>query len=149
MEMQSRVFRAFWTLLSIVSAFPIWASAAVSYAMNGDTLSTRSFLFVSSASFLGLFAGFWSTSSQKKTSSWITFGSAAAIVVLVLIYAVGSFTREPSVPWNQQVSLGFGTGLMVPLIVIYAFALNCCLVEALLHYPRSSAPESNSIGRNI
>jgi hypothetical protein len=97
MQKQSRILRVSWTLLSIASAFPIWGFAVVSAAVNGDTVTTRLYSFASTVSFLGLFAGFWSAFSQKKTSSWITCGSAAAMIGLVLIYAVGSFTRDPSV----------------------------------------------------
>jgi hypothetical protein len=116
----SRLFQDFWTFLSLASAFLIWALTIAAAAWNGANFAVWSYLITSTLGTIGLLAGFFAL-SRRKIFNWITLISAIAIATLSVIYAAEFIiNRAPRVPLND------------PLIAIYAGALLCCSMRALL-----------------
>jgi hypothetical protein len=140
MQSYSRIFQASWTLLSVASAYPIWALTVGSAAWNGVNFAVCVYLIASTGGILGLLAGFWSAFSPRRVPSWTTSASAAAIACLSLVYTAGFiFARDPGVPWNDPFYLGI---IHAPLIAFYAAGFVCCSLEALIYFPRIRKPKS-------
>ncbi len=126
----SRLFQIVWTLLSLASAFLIWALTVASAAWNGVNLAVGLYLITSSAGTLGLLAGLCTGSSRARLFDWMNCFSATAMALLSTIYLAGFiFDRDPGVPIGDVI---YVNGVPSPLIVIYAAAIIFCSVQALL-----------------
>lgn len=125
--------RVLWTFLAVASSFPVWADTVGSAAWNGVNWIVCLYLIASTGGFIGLLAGFWSAFSSRSFPKWVTCFAALAVVVVSAIYAAGFiFTRTAGVPLSEPIYFG---SFHPPILVLYAAAILCCLVEALLYFP--------------
>jgi len=129
----SSLLRALWTFLAIVSSFPILANTLGSAAWNGVNFVVCLYILASVGGTVGMLAGFCSAFSQRTVLKWITFMGALVLVTLGAIYAAGFiFSRSDGVPLDSPVYFG---SIRAPILLLYAIAILCCLVEALLYFP--------------
>jgi hypothetical protein len=121
-----------WTLISMVSAWPVLAFCVGDAAWNGINLAVGLCLFLSVGGFLGLLAGFCAAVSSRGLYAWITCISALAVACLsIFLGCEFIFGRDPAVPFNRPVYFG---AFHAPIIVLYGVAFVCCSVEAVLFY---------------
>ena len=91
------------------------------------------YLIASVGGSIGLLAGFCSAFSHSKVFKWITCVAALAVVSVTAIYAEGFiFGRAAEVPLSDPMYFG---SFHAPILLLYAAAILCCLVEALLYFP--------------
>lgn len=126
--------RALWTLVTLASSFPILGIVLGGAAWNGVNFVVGFYLFISIGGFVGLFAGFGAAFSHKRLLAWITCVSAVAIGILSAFFACSFvLTRESDVPLNSPLLIG---GFQIPILSLYAAAVICCSIEALLYFPK-------------
>ena len=140
MPNRSSLRRVLWTFLAVVSSFPVLAVTVGSAAWNGVNFVVCLYLIASVGGTICLLAGFCSASSQRKFLRWVTCVGALAVTTLSAIYAAGFvFGRTDGVPLNSPIYFGH---FHAPILFLYAVAILCCLVEALLYIPGNRVPEA-------
>jgi hypothetical protein len=129
--------RVVWTFVAVGSSFPILGLTLGLAAWNGVNWAVCLYLIASAGGFIGLLAGFRSAFSARKILRWITCVSALAIISVSVIYASGFiFGRAAGVPLGYTMySGGSQARLQAPVLAVYAVAILCCLIEALLYIP--------------
>jgi hypothetical protein len=133
MPIRSPLLRVLWTLLAVVSSYPVLGVTIGSAAWNGINFAVCLYLIASAVAPFGLLSGLCSAFSQRRLLEWITCGGALVIVVLSAIYAAGFiFGRTPVVPLSDPMYFG---RFDAPILLLYGFAFLCCLIEALLYFP--------------
>jgi hypothetical protein len=124
-----------WTLLSLASAFFIFADALGTAAWCGVNFAGGLYLVLSAGGFLGLFTGFFSAFSRRRVIAWITCSSSLAIATLSAIFALGFILgRTAGVPLSDPIFMG---RFSAPILSLYGVAFVCCSVEAALYFPKT------------
>jgi hypothetical protein len=132
MPIHPPLLRVLWTLLAVVSSFPVLV-VTIGSAWNGVNLVVCLYLIASAVGTIGLVAGLCSAFSQWRLLGWITCVGALAIVALSAIYAAEFiFGRTPGAPLGDPM---YFDGFHAPVLLLYVVAFLCCLVEALLYFP--------------
>jgi hypothetical protein len=129
--------RLLWTLLAATSSLLIFADTLGDAAWNGLNFVMCLYLAASVAGSIGIVVGFCSAFSQRRSLEWITCVSALVVAGLIAIYAAGFiFGRTSGVPLNDPIYFGHSGHFHAPILLLYAAAFLCCLVEARLYFPR-------------
>ncbi len=127
------LLQVLWTFLALGSSLPVLADTVGSAAWNGVNWVVWLYLIASAGGTIGLLAGFCSAFSQRRALKWITCVGALVVVALSAIYAAGFiFNRTAGVPLSDPMYFG---SFQAPILLLYAAAILCCLVEALLYLP--------------
>jgi ABC-type branched-subunit amino acid transport system permease subunit len=127
------LLRILWTFLALASSLPVLADTLGSAAWNGVNFVVCLYLIASAGGSIGLLAGFYSAFSHGRVLKWITCVAALAVVSVSAIYAAGFvFGRTAGVPLSDPMYFG---SFHAPTLLLYAIAIFCCLVEALLYLP--------------
>jgi hypothetical protein len=122
-----------WTILAIGTSIPVLADTVGSAAFNGINWAMWFFLIASVGGSIGLFSGFYSAFSRRRVPKWITCVAALAVVSVSAIYSAGFiFGRTAGVPLSDPMYFG---SFHLPILLLYAAAILCCVVEALLYCP--------------
>jgi len=130
---RSSLLRVLWTSLAVLSSLPVLADTLGSAVWNGANFVVCLYLIASVGGTICLLAGFCSAYSQKTLLRWITCVGALAVVSVSAIYAAGfAFGRTAGVPLSDPMYFG---SFHAPILLLYAAAIFCCLVEALLYRP--------------
>ena len=125
--------RVVWTFLAVGSSLPVLADTLGSAAWNGVNWVVWLYLIASAGGSIGLVAGFCSAFSQRRVLKWITCVAALAVVSVSAILRCRIYLQSHGRGALSD-PMYFGT-FHAPMLLLYAVAILCCMVEALLYLP--------------